>query len=80
MSKSVLLAVAGALIATATPAFAATVDEAGGTLPAAATKAPPAAKPTKYCIIDETTGSRIRHKVCLTREGWTQRGVDITAK
>lgn len=28
------------------------------------------ATPKKYCVVDATTGTRIRQKVCKTREAW----------
>ena len=31
----------------------------------------------RYCFRTETTGTRIRTKVCNTRSGWEARGVDL---
>ena len=35
------------------------------------------ASPTRYCIVDAITGSRVPKKVCATRQEWQERGVDI---
>lgn len=37
----------------------------------------PAAELTRYCIKDQITGSRIRRKVCQTREEWRRAGVEL---
>ena len=35
------------------------------------------AKPTRYCVMQESmTGSRLRKKVCNTREDWLKQGFD----
>jgi hypothetical protein len=50
--------------------------------PVAAPAKPAAqAKPTRYCVVDHLTGSRIAHKTCKTREQWIKEdGFDPTKK
>lgn len=63
----------GALLVLATPAMA---KEPTGTAGAAATTEAAPATNTKYCFNTETTGSRMKTKVCKTRDQWLAEGVD----
>ena len=84
------LTMAAALVAAAfafVPAYAAfdppTKSETGRsenmTTPASAEVVPNSGK-TLYCLKTEVSGSRIRTKLCLTKEQWADRGVDVTEK
>ena len=44
-----------------------------------APKAKPAAA-TKYCVLEEITGSRIPKKICRSREEWIELGVELPVK
>jgi hypothetical protein len=86
MTNPILFVVAGVMLAATAPVQAGTPDSPGGTVSAGTAgaggtipKALPGPK-TKYCVVDETTGSRIPRKVCLTRQEWLGRGFDPTAK
>lgn len=64
------------------PAQARTTAEAArkGPTDAEAAARPAKARPgpgTKYCVIEEVTGSRIDKKTCLTKAEWKARGIDI---
>lgn len=37
------------------------------------------AEVTKYCFALETTGSRLNHVECKTKEEWAKHGVDVDA-
>ncbi len=85
MTNPMLFIVAGVMLAATAPVQAGTPDSTGGTVStgtagAAGTiaKASPGPK-TKYCVVDEATGSHIPRKVCLTRQQWLARGFDPTA-
>ena len=83
MTNPILFAIAGVMLAATAPVQAGTPDSPGGTASAGsvATTAKPIPGPnTKYCVVEESTGSRIPHKVCLTRERWLARGFDPTEK
>ena len=79
MTKLFLIA-ASALLSVATSPVVAR-DASSNTAPAeqsgAARTAPPA---QRYCILSTTTGSRIEHKTCHTREDWLKEGFDPLAK
>jgi hypothetical protein len=79
MTKSLLLTVAGAMLAAVTPIAATASDSTGAPTTGAPAPAPVEAK-TKYCIIETPTGSHVRKKTCLTREEWLNRGFDPTKK
>lgn len=68
-------------MAVTTPAMAEKAAEKGKSLgvasAAAATQAGTAAKPTKYCMNTEATGSRMLRKSCQTAEQWAAQGVDL---
>jgi hypothetical protein len=38
----------------------------------------PKTEKTIYCLKTEVSGSLVRKKLCLTREQWAERGVDVT--
>jgi invasion protein IalB len=82
---SVAVALAAMFVGAAAPASAKAA--AGATVEASATTALPAATAprepsatTKYCMIDEITGSRLQKKVCKTKKEWKDLGVDVEAK
>ncbi|QNA83145.1 hypothetical protein G4G27_03315 [Sphingomonas sp. So64.6b] len=82
MTNSILMALAGAVMMTATPALA--NDPAA---PAAANKsaaqpdqANTKSKTTKYCVKDTRTGSRLATTLCLTRDDWLKRNFDPLEK
>lgn len=83
MTKSILLAIAGVMLTATAPVQAGTPDSPDGTASAgtagATAKESPGPK-TKYCVVDQATGSHIPLKVCLTRQQWLARGFDPTAK
>lgn len=79
MTKSLLLTVAGAVLAAATPIAATASDSTSAPTTGAPAPAPTEAK-TKYCIVETPTGSHTRKKTCLTREEWLNRGQDVTKK
>ena len=68
---------------TASTAFAAiapantTTVEAPAPLAAAPAKAEPGQDKHRYCVLIETTGSRITRQICKTRTEWAARGVDV---
>ena len=61
------------------PAKPESENQSGPVTPAAAQIAPKSGK-TLYCLKTEVSGSRIRSKLCLTKEQWADRGVDVTAQ
>jgi hypothetical protein len=82
MSKTLLSSIAVATLAFAAPALAAgpetatvNVASADGAVVANATQAAPAVD-RRYCVVFETTGSRIPHKTCKTRKEWMAEGFD----
>jgi hypothetical protein len=85
MIKTVIFAISGAIIATATPALAdsarAPVEPTNTTTLAAvqAVNAKPVAA-KRYCVIDTMTGSRLPYKTCQTRDQWLAQGFDPLAK
>ena len=84
MSKVALLSLAGAALALAAPALAARPDTptAAGTTAQDGARAAPAtpAPERRYCVDEESTGSRITQRTCLTRKVWLERGFDPLAK
>lgn len=84
MTNLFVLATAAVLSVAASPVIA------GENRPAAAptAEAPQAAtnsarvatSKTKYCILDQFTGSRIPVKTCKTRDDWLARGFDPLAQ
>lgn len=77
MSKLILSSIAGAVLALAVPALAASPDGASN----GATATPAQAKPTqRYCVMYDSTGTRIQRKVCKTREEWLAEGFDPLEK
>ncbi|MES2055059.1 MAG: hypothetical protein V4564_03895 [Pseudomonadota bacterium] len=79
MTNPVLLALASAVLITATPVLA--NDPVAPSASAAQSDAAPAqvkakAKETKYCVVEKLTGSRVDTKVCLTRKEWLARDYD----
>jgi hypothetical protein len=79
MTKSLLLTVAGAMLAAATPIAATASDSTSAPTTGAPAPAPVEAK-IRYCFIEAPTGSHVRKKTCLTREQWLERGQDPTKK
>jgi hypothetical protein len=86
MTNPILFAIAGAMLVATAPVQAGTPDSPGGTVSAGTAgtggtipRASPGPK-TKYCVVDEATGSHIPRKVCLTRQEWLARGFDPIAK
>ncbi|MGJ3646891.1 hypothetical protein ACLB0R_00270 [Sphingomonas sp. GlSt437] len=78
---SIIAGVTSGLLVAAIPASAATPGEGGGKPVVAPTdQASPTKteKPTVYCVVETTTGSRIPHRTCLTEKEWAAQGVDIT--
>jgi invasion protein IalB len=72
--------VGAAAPASAKAAAGAVVEaSATSTMPAATAPRVPSAT-TKYCMVDEITGSRLQKKVCKTKKEWKDLGVDIEAK
>lgn len=57
-------------------AMAATVSGVPAT-PASSAAPVEKARPTRYCIVDRVTGSRVPKRVCATREEWLARGLDV---
>lgn len=86
MINTVIAAVSGALLATATPAFADIAKPATdasfevSTAPAATAAPKAAVKQARYCIKETLTGSRLPTRVCNTREDWLAQGFDPLAK
>lgn len=60
--------------AEAAPAEKQEAADAGSSANRAGAKPRPA---TKFCLIEEMTGSRLGKKTCLTRAEWKARGVEI---
>lgn len=64
----------------ASPAFA--QADQGSRAPAIAAPTQPGGatttrtKETRYCVIDNVTGSRIERKLCRTRQAWLSEGYD----
>lgn len=78
MSKLILSSIAGAVLTIAVPALAASHD---GVTNDATTSGPAQAKPTqRYCVMSETTETRIQRKVCKTRQEWLAEGFDPLGK
>lgn len=76
-TASLLSVAASPVIASETRPTAAPTTEAPQ---ASATTARVTSSKTKYCVIDEITGSRIPIKTCKTRDDWLDRGFDPLAK
>lgn len=64
-----------AMLATAAPAIARDADPK--TERPAATKSTKAKSDQRYCVEEAMTGSRIKHRTCLTESQWAAQGVDI---
>ena len=65
-----IAAIAAAVALTATPAFAASNDPTTST-PKQERAAPKASSEAqKYCVEDQVTGSRLKHRTCKTRAEW----------
>jgi hypothetical protein len=82
---SAAAALAAMFVGAAAPASAKAA--AGAAMESSATSATPAAvaprepsAQTKYCVLDQITGSRLQKKVCKTKKEWRNLGVDIEAK
>jgi invasion protein IalB len=82
---SAVAALAAMFVGAAVPASAKAAADAA--LDSSATTAAPAATAprqpsaqTKYCMIDEVTGSRLQKKVCKTKKEWKDLGVDLGVK
>jgi len=82
---SAAAALAAMFVGAAAPASAkaavgaAIESSATSATPAAAAPRQPSAQ-TKYCMVDQITGSRLQKKVCKTKQEWKDLGVDIEAK
>ncbi|SEN32591.1 hypothetical protein SAMN05192583_2487 [Sphingomonas gellani] len=74
-----LLMFAGLGLIAATPALAIREPKPEPAPVASESQAAPA-KPTRYCVMTEATGSRIRHKTCMTRAEWLNEGFDPLKK
>ena len=79
--RASLLAVAAAFCVAGVPAGAEAAPaekqeaaDAGSSANRAGAKPRPA---TKFCLIEEMTGSRLGKKTCLTKAEWKARGVEI---
>lgn len=74
-----ILISAAALVAV--PVFAQTTGDAasagGATVAAASAAVPAVADARRYCVLQDTTGSRLTRKVCKTRAQWADIGVDV---
>lgn len=70
---SVMIALAGLMLAPASAPEKPAAPQPSETPIVAAT---PAAKPTNYCVVDTTTGTRIHRKTCRTRAEWMRQGFD----
>ena len=76
LTRAALGCLAGiAILATAAPAIARDADPK--TERTAATKTTKAKGGQRYCVEEATTGSRIKHRTCLTASQWEAQGVDI---
>ena len=86
MINTVVVALSGALIAAATPAFADAARPGADTTTAqiASTKSAPKqaahSSRQRYCVTEMVTGSRLPVKSCLTRDQWLAQGFDPLAK
>lgn len=63
--------------AEAAPAEKQEAADAGGSGNRAGAKPRPA---TKFCLIEEMTGSRLGKKTCLTKDEWKARGIEIATE
>ncbi len=76
MSRIILLAAAGCMMAVAVaPLQARSLALGGNGMEMPETSTNPA-KPTRYCVVATFTGSRVEKKTCLTRDEWLKRGFD----
>ena len=76
MLHHVILAAAAAVSSTAGTA----TDAPVGTAAAAPTsEAAPAARPQRYCVVQQITGTMLGHRVCQTRDQWLAQGFDPAA-
>ncbi len=77
-----LISIAALSLVSATPVLAADPLPAPRATPATEDAAPtttatPAAKRTRYCIVqDRPTGTHLIRKTCNTRENWLKQGFD----
>lgn len=80
IGTSLAAGIASALLVAAMPAQASAPDAAGkgASAPSDQPAAAKPAKPTRYCVVETITGSRIEQRTCLTKKEWADRGIDIT--
>lgn len=64
-----------AILATTAPAIARDADPK--TERAATAKSTKAKGDQRYCVEEALTGSRVKHRTCLTASQWEAQGVDI---
>ncbi len=80
-----LLALAAPAIAAETPGAAAAASAAtmstgsSGASTAAGSRTAPAAEKTYCKLVEQSTGTRIRERKCLTKAEWLNLGVDLSA-
>ena len=80
MFKVYLLTAAAVLSVVSAPVSARDARPTTSPEPTAENARPRAeASRVKYCVMDETTGSRIARKICRTREEWLSEGFDPLA-
>ena len=81
MTKFLLMTAAAFVTVAASPVVA---RDARPATPTETTAADRTQTPTptvkKYCVMDETTGSRVARKTCKTREAWLAEGFDPLVK
>ena len=65
-----LSAIAAAVSLIATPAFAASNDPTTDAPKQERVAAKAPSESQKYCVEDQVTGSRLKHKTCKTRAEW----------
>lgn len=78
--KTFLVALAGGMMIAAGPAHAAPADpKSEAARPTALATPTPATERTRYCLIEQRTGTRIRSKTCKTRSEWLKEDFDPLA-
>jgi hypothetical protein len=80
MIRPLLLTVASATLAIATPIAAFASDPTADPAPAAQAAPVKATAKTRYCITEVPLGSHMQKKTCQTREEWRRQGVDLPEK
>lgn len=70
MTKSIVIALAGAVLAIAPGVSYATPRAGDVAAPAAPAAQAPADAKKKYCAVEALTGSHLRTRSCMTREEW----------